>query len=66
MILEEFDKDKYERTIREDGFEDGLVEGIERTIRLYQILTDQNRLGDLARFNRDPEYRETLFQEFDI
>lgn len=70
MILEEFDREKYERTIREDGFEEGReegrVEGIERTNRLNQILFEQGRIEDLKRSACDSKYQETLFKEFDI
>ncbi|MBD5508257.1 MAG: hypothetical protein HDR05_09485 [Lachnospiraceae bacterium] len=58
MILEEFDREKYERTIREDG--------IERVNSLNQILIEQNRIEDLKRSTCDPEYQKTLFKEFDI
>ncbi len=74
MILEEFDKEKYERTIREDGIEEGIeigkkrgiVIGEERANRLTKALIEQNRITDLERSTSDPEYREVLYREFHI
>lgn len=66
MLLEEFDAEKYERTIREDGREEGLVAGIDRANRLNQILIEQDRIEDLKRSTRDLRYQETLFREFNI
>ncbi len=66
MILEEFDQEKYERTIREDGREEGIVIGEERANRLAKALIEQNRITDLERSTIDPEYRESLYREFHI
>ena len=70
MILEEFDREKYERTIRADGFEDGREEGIEigqeRLRRLTKALIEQKRLEDLERSTYDSEYLEKLYREFHI
>lgn len=70
MILEEFDQDKYERTIREDGIEIGEKRGIlmgeERANRLAKALIKQNRIEDWERSTSDPEYREALYREFQI
>lgn len=62
MILEEFDRDKYERTIRSEGRE----EGEERANKLIRALLEQNRIEDLERSTRDPQYRENLYKEFHI
>lgn len=62
MMLEEFDVDKYERTIRREGIE----QGIERVNRLTQVLLEQNRMEDLKRSLKDSEYQKTLFQEFHL
>ena len=62
MMLEEFDVDKYERTIRMEGIE----QGIERVNRLTQVLLEQNRMEDLERSLKEPEYQKTLFQEFHL
>ena len=58
MLLEEFDVDKYERSLRE--------EGTERAFTLMQKLQEQNRLEDLERAVKDSEYREKLFREFGL
>ncbi len=66
MILEEFDKDKYERTLRAEGRERGKEEGEERANRLIRALLEQNRMEDLERSTRDRKYREVLYEEFHI
>ena len=53
MILEEFDREKYERTIRADGREEGIEIGQARVNRLAQILVEQDRMEDLKRSFRD-------------
>ncbi len=62
MLLEEFDVDKYERTIREEGKE----EGREEILELAGRLLEQNRMDDLKRMAKDAEYRERLFREFGL
>lgn len=62
MILEEFNREKYERTIREDGLEIGQ----ERVNCLARILIEQDRMEDLIRSFQDSKYQEALFKEFDI
>ncbi|MCM1414599.1 MAG: hypothetical protein NC430_01570, partial [bacterium] len=66
MLLEEFDAEKYERTIRGEGREEGIEEGIEKLNRLIQLLMEENRQEDLVRSTTDEAYRETLFREFGI
>ena len=62
MILEEFDKDKYERTIREEG----VMIGESRANQLTKVLIEQNRIEDLKKSADDPKYREELYREFHI
>ena len=66
MILEEFDKDKYERTLRAEGREEGREEGEERVNRLIRALLEENRVEDLERSTSDRNYREMLYKEFHI
>lgn len=66
MLLEEFDVDKYERTIRMEGREEGIEEGIEQLSGLTTILLEQNRMQDLKRAMKDKKYRERLFREFGL
>lgn len=58
MLLEEFDVDKYERTIK--------AEGREEILELTRKLLEQNRLDDLKRLAGDSAYREQLFREFGL
>ena len=62
MLLEEFDVDKYERSLREEGTE----QGVDKMARLNMILIQSDRLADLERASTDAEYRERLFREFDL
>ncbi|MCM1212790.1 MAG: hypothetical protein NC318_14480, partial [Blautia sp.] len=62
MLLEKFDVKKYERSLRAEGFE----EGIERINQLNIILSEQNRTNDIIRAAQDPEYQEQLFREFGL
>ncbi|MDD6812186.1 MAG: hypothetical protein PUD93_10020 [Lachnospiraceae bacterium] len=66
MILEEFDVEKYERTIKREGYEDGLQEGREQMNQLTIILLEQNRTADLLRAAKDKEYQKQLLREFDF
>ena len=54
MLLEEFDADLYERTIRMEGVQ----QGIEKLSALTSILLEQNRQQDLKRALKDKKYRE--------
>lgn len=58
MLLEEFDVDKYERSIK--------AEERERINKLAAILIEQNRIADFKRSVKDPEYQEQLLREFDL
>jgi len=58
MLLEEFDVDKYERTLREEGHEEMAI--------LTEKLLELNRLEDLKRMTKDADYRERLFREFGL
>ncbi|MDE7282891.1 MAG: hypothetical protein K2N85_04830 [Lachnospiraceae bacterium] len=70
MLLEEFDVDKYERSLKNEGIEigiqRGIQEGTERINRLHGFLLEQNRITDLKRATQDAEYQEQLFREFDL
>lgn len=58
MLLEEFDVDKYERTIKAEGREEGKEEGREEILELTRKLIEQNRMDDLKRLAEDSAYRE--------
>lgn len=66
MLLEKFDKEKYERTIRKESREEGRSEMRARMNKLTQILLDQNRIEDLRRATEDAVFQEQLFREFDL
>lgn len=58
MLLRKFDVEKYERSIREEGREEGL--------ELTRRLLSQNRIEDLARAVNDKDYQEQLLREMGI
>ena len=62
MLLEEFDAKKYERTIRQEGREQGRKEAMELTC----ILISQNRIEDLQRAAQEPDYQRQLLEEFNL
>ncbi len=62
MLLEEFDVEKYERTIKEEGIEYGQV----RINLLYQKLKTDNRIEELMRAIDDAEYRDCLLDEYGL
>ena len=62
MLLEEFDAEKHERTIRMEGIE----QGIERLSGLMNILLEQNRQKDLRRALKNKKYCNKLFREFGL
>ena len=74
MLLEEFDVDKYERSLKNEGIEIGIQrgtkigiqQGTERINKLNSLLLEQNRISDLKRATQDAEYQEQLFREFDL
>lgn len=63
MLLEAFDADKYERTLKQEGREEGIEIGTERTALLTGKHLKQDRLDDLERMTKDSSYREQLFRE---
>ncbi|MDD6627443.1 MAG: Rpn family recombination-promoting nuclease/putative transposase [Lachnospiraceae bacterium] len=65
MLLEEFDVEKYERTMKREGYENGLQEAREQMNRLTISLLEQNRTEDLLRAAKDEEYQKQLLREFE-
>ena len=51
------------QTLRKEGLEEGIKQGIERISQLTLLLMEQNRLDDLECSARDAVYREQLLQE---
>ena len=78
MILTTYDKDLYEKTLKEDareeGFKEGFKEGLDETraeIRaelnqLTKYLLKAKRYSDLERAAKDIEYQKKLLKEFGI
>ena len=66
MLLEEFDVDKYERSLRAEGTEYGRQIERERINKLTCFLLEQNRITDLKRAVQDTKYQEELFREFNL
>ena len=70
MILTTYDKDLYEKTLKEDAREEGLMEGrAEVRAELNQLtiyLLKSKRYNDLERAAEDIEYQKKLLKEFGI
>ena len=81
MILTTYDKDLYEKTLKEDareeGFKEGFKEGLDEAraeIRaelnefklLNKCLLKAKRYNDLERATEDIEYQKKLLKEFGI
>ena len=62
MNLTTYDKDLYEKTLKEDARE----EGMEYLNQLYKYLVKAKRYNDLERATEDIEYQKKLLKEFDI
>ena len=78
MILTTYDKDLYEKTLKEDAREEGLMEGrakgreegrAETRAELNQLticLLNAKRYNDLEHAAKDIEYQKKLLKEFGI
>lgn len=74
MLLEEFDAEKYERTIRVESWEEGRNEGREegreegeiKVNRLGILLTEAGRSSDFLKSLSDRELQKRLFIEFGL
>lgn len=62
MFLEEFHAEKYERTIRSEGREEGMVE----INRLGILLTEAGRSDEFLKSLSDRELQKKLFVEFGL
>ena len=62
VILTTYDKDLYEKTLKEDAREEGLESGI----LLAKYLFNDNRSKDLERASKDIEYQKKLLKEYGI
>lgn len=74
MLLEEFDAEKYERTIRGEGREEGRKEGLEEgreegrnsINRLGLLLTEAGRSGEFLESLSNQKLQKKLFAEFGL
>ena len=74
MILTTYDKDLYEKTLKEDAREEGRAEGrvegreegMEYLNQLNKYLLKSKRYNDLERATEDIEYQKKLLKEFGI
>ena len=74
MLLEEFDAEKYERTIRSEGREEGREEGTEEgreegkveVNRLGILLTEAGRSDEFLKSLSDRELQKKLVVEFGL
>lgn len=66
MLLEEFDVNKYERSLREEGRIEGLEEGETRLATLLNRLFSDNRMEDAKLVLTDKNLREKLYREYGI
>ena len=70
MILTTYDKDLYEKTLKEDAREEGREEGRAEIIaelnQLIKYLLKAKRYSDLERATEDIEYQKKLLKELGI
>ncbi len=62
MLLTEFDEERYERTLRQDAYEDGR----EDVNKLNEILLSEGRIEDLRKSTINQEYQNQLMKEFGL
>ena len=69
MILTTYDKDLYEKTLKEDAREEGMEE-IRAELNEFKLLNKYllkvKRYNDLERATEDIEYQKKLLKEFGI
>ena len=66
MILTTYDKDLYEKTLKEDAREEGRTEIIAELNQLTKYLLKAKRYSDLERATEDIEYQKKLLTELGI
>ena len=78
VILEEFDREWYEKKVREEsqriGLEEGIKKGIkegreegeQRVLQLCQKLLEDGRNEELSRIAEDEKLREELYREYGL
>ena len=66
MLLEEFDAEKYERTIRAEGWEEGKEEGKVTINRLGILMDEAGRSDDFIKSLSDRKFQKRLLIEFGL
>jgi hypothetical protein len=70
MFLEEYDEELHHRTLRREGYEDGLQDGhlamLHKINLLQQKLMADDRMGDLSHAIQDIDFLNQLFNEYNI
>ena len=66
MILTTYDKDLYEKTLKEDAREEGRTETRAELNQLTICLLNAKRYNDLEHAAKDIEYQKKLLKEFGI
>ena len=65
MLLTEYDENEREY-LRKQSREEGVQQGEDRVNRLIRLLLEQNRIADIEKSVKNPDYQKELFQEFGI
>ena len=55
-----------EQMARDEGYEDGMMEGISRINRLIQLLSKAGRIDDIVKAADDEAYQHELLKEFNL
>ncbi len=66
MLLTEYDEKAEREYLRKQSREEGVQQGENRVNRLIRLLLEQNRIADIEKSVKNPNYQKELFQEFDI
>ena len=66
MLLTEYDEKAEREYLRKQSREEGVQQGEDRVNRLIRLLLEQNRIADIEKSVKNPDYQKKLFQEFDI
>ena len=66
MLLTEYDEKAEREYLRKQSREEGVQQGENRVNRLIRLLLEQNRIADIEKSVKNPDYQKKLFQEFDI
>ena len=66
MLLTEYDEKAEREYLRKQSREEGVQQGEDRVNRLNRLLLEQNRIADIEKSVKNPDYQKELFQEFGI